>query len=30
MPMQIPSPEEYEKVINVTWYTPDKPANELK
>ena len=30
MPMPINNMEEYEKVVNVSWYTPDKPPNELR
>lgn len=29
MPMAINSPEEYEKVVNVSWFTQEKPADEL-
>lgn len=29
MPMPINTPDEYEKVINVSWYTPEKPEEEL-
>jgi hypothetical protein len=29
MPMPINNDENYEKVMNVTWYTPDKPREEL-
>lgn len=29
MPMPINNSEEYEKVINVSWYTPEKPREEL-
>ncbi len=28
MPMPINSPEEYDKVISVSWYTPDRPIEE--
>lgn len=30
MPMQIQSPEEYEKVVNVSWFAQDKSTNELR
>lgn len=30
MPMQIQSPEEYEKVVNVSWFTQDIPTTELR
>ncbi|KAI4142184.1 MAG: hypothetical protein LQ340_007420, partial [Diploschistes diacapsis] len=30
MPMPINNLEEYEKVVNVSWYTPDKAHDELK
>jgi exocyst complex component 6 len=29
MPMAINSLEEYEKVLNVSWFTPDKTPEEL-
>ena len=29
MPMTINTPDEYEKVLKVTWFTPDKPTEEL-
>jgi hypothetical protein len=29
MPMPINSAEEYEKVVTVSWYSPDKPQDEL-
>jgi len=29
MPMPINTPDEYEKVVNVSWYTPDKPQEQL-
>ncbi|TLD28943.1 hypothetical protein PspLS_03852 [Pyricularia sp. CBS 133598] len=29
MPMAINNVEEYEKVVNVSWFTPEKPAEEL-
>lgn len=29
MPMPINSIEEYDKVVNVSWYTPDKTREEL-
>jgi exocyst complex component 6 len=29
MPMQINSPEEYEKVINVSWFSPEKQVEDL-
>lgn len=29
MPMPINTPNEYEQVVNVSWYTPDKPQEEL-
>lgn len=28
MPMPIQNAEEYDKVLNVSWYTPDKPQEE--
>lgn len=28
MPMPIQSVEEYDKVINVSWYSPDSPREE--
>ena len=30
MPMPINNLDEYDKVVNVSWYTPDKPREELK
>jgi len=30
MPMPINNLDEYEKVVNVSWYTPDKTTNELR
>ena len=30
MPMPINNLDEYEKVVNVSWYTPDKSTNELR
>jgi hypothetical protein len=30
MPMPIHNAEEYNKVVNVSWYTPEKPVEELK
>jgi len=30
MPMPINKLEEYEKVVNVSWYTPDRPREELR
>jgi hypothetical protein len=30
MPMPINNLEEYDKVVNVSWYTPDKIREELK
>lgn len=30
MPMAINTPEEYEKVLDVSWYTSDKPIEELR
>nr|AIA99447.1 exocyst complex subunit Sec15 [Pyricularia oryzae] len=30
MPMAINNVEEYEKVVNVSWFTPEKPAEELR
>lgn len=30
MPMPINNLDEYEKVVNVSWYTPEKPTNELR
>lgn len=29
MPMAINSLDEYQKVINVSWYTPEQPAENL-
>lgn len=29
MPMAIQTPEEYEKVVNVSWFNQEKPASEL-
>ena len=29
MPMPINKPDEYDKVVNVSWYTPDKPRSEI-
>ena len=29
MPMAINSLSDYEKVINVSWFTPDRPTEEL-
>jgi hypothetical protein len=29
MPMPISNMEEYNKVIDITWFTPDKPKEEL-
>jgi hypothetical protein len=29
MPMPIQNAEEFEKVVNVSWYTPDRPAHEM-
>lgn len=29
MPMPIQNAEEFEKVVNVSWYTPDRPAQEM-
>ncbi|KIX10375.1 uncharacterized protein Z518_01457 [Rhinocladiella mackenziei CBS 650.93] len=29
MPMPIQNAEEFEKVVNVSWYTPDRPVNEM-
>ncbi|KAF5580968.1 exocyst complex component sec15 [Fusarium pseudoanthophilum] len=29
MPMAINTPEEYEKVVNVSWFTQEKPADQL-
>lgn len=28
MPMPIQTLEEYDKVLNVSWYSPDKPREE--
>lgn len=28
MPMPIQNLEEYDKVLDVSWYTPDKPRDE--
>jgi hypothetical protein len=28
MPMPIQTPEEYDKVLNVSWYSPEKPRDE--
>ena len=30
MPMPIGKLDEYDKVVNVSWYTPDKPRDELQ
>ena len=30
MPMAISKLEEYDKVVNVSWYTPEKPREELR
>jgi hypothetical protein len=30
MPMPISNLDEYEKVVNVSWFTPDKPLEELR
>ena len=30
MPMPINKPDEYEKVVNVSWYTPEKPREEIR
>ena len=30
MPMPINKLDEYEKVVNVSWYTPDKAREELR
>jgi exocyst complex component 6 len=30
MPMAINSREEYEKVVNVSWFSPEKTAEELR
>lgn len=30
MPMPIQTPEEYEKVLNVSWYSPEKPREEQR
>ncbi|RMZ91963.1 hypothetical protein DV736_g783, partial [Chaetothyriales sp. CBS 134916] len=29
MPMPIQNAEEYEKVVNVSWYTPDRPIDQI-
>ena len=29
MPMPIQNAEEFDKVVNVSWYTPDRPAHEM-
>jgi hypothetical protein len=29
MPMPIQNAEEFEKVVNVSWYTPDRPVHEI-
>lgn len=29
MPMPISNLDEYDKVVNVSWFTPDKPRDEL-
>lgn len=29
MPMAINTREEYDKVVNVSWFSPDKPTGEL-
>lgn len=30
MPMAISKLDEYDKVVNVSWYTPDKSREELR
>ena len=30
MPMPINNPNEYDKVINVSWYTPEKDREQQK
>jgi len=30
MPMPIANLDEYDKVVNVSWFTPDKPREELR
>lgn len=30
MPMPINNPDEYDKVINVSWYTPEKDREQQK
>lgn len=30
MPMPIHKPDEYDKVVNVSWYTPEKSREELR
>lgn len=30
MPMPIKTPDEYEKVVSVSWYKPDKNRDELE
>ena len=30
MPMPIHKSDEYDKVVNVSWYTPEKPRQELR
>lgn len=30
MPMPINKPDEYDKVVSVSWYTPDKPREEIR
>lgn len=29
MPMPIDNMDEYDKVVNVSWFTPEKPREEL-
>ncbi len=29
MPMPINTTDEYDKVVNVSWYTPEKPKEHL-
>jgi hypothetical protein len=30
MPMAINTPEEYDKVIDVTWYTPEQDRSQIQ
>jgi hypothetical protein len=29
MPMAINNPEEYEKVVNVSWFSQEKPTDQI-